>query len=461
MTLQQDVDVLRKIPLFAKIEPATAEAAGLHQRARRVRAGEPICRQGEPGDAAYIVLEGSADVVVQSDRGPMKVATVGRNDIVGEIAILCDVPRTATVLATTPLVALRVSKDGFFNLVTQFPQVGVEVMHELASRLHQTTQRLTEASTRLRELERAGLSRCRRRRHRRLARRIAAPRSTGWCARPCGQPFLDNLFGELCERLRAEGVPLTRATMHLRTLHPQFQGARVLWRPGMAEPELSLPRARHVRRPALHQQSGAGALRGCRRLPPAPGSSAGRRRRRVLRSTPICATEGYTDYVALPMQFTDGKRHATSWSTDRPGGFSTDDLVQINDLLPVLAMAVEIRSNRRITKNLLNTYVGQHAGDAHPVGRHPPRQRHDGAGRDLELRPARLHAHRRAVAARRRDRLAERVFRRHGRTGREARRRDPEVRRRRDARDLPDSRARRPAPTRCRPRSRRGGACAS
>ena len=81
------------------------------------------------------------------------MASVGRNDIVGEIAILCDVPRTASVLATTPLVALRVSKDGFFNLVTQFPQVGVEVMHELASRLHQTTTRLTEASQKLRELE--------------------------------------------------------------------------------------------------------------------------------------------------------------------------------------------------------------------------------------------------------------------------------------------------------------------
>ena len=100
------------------------------------------------------MLDGSADIVVQSDSGPMKVATIGRNDIVGEIAILCDVPRTATVLATTPLVALRISKDGFFNLVTQFPQVGVEVMHELASRLHQTTTRLTETSQRLRELER-------------------------------------------------------------------------------------------------------------------------------------------------------------------------------------------------------------------------------------------------------------------------------------------------------------------
>ena len=59
------------------------------------------------------------------------------------------------MVATSPLVALRVSKDGFFNLVTQFPAVGVEVMHELASRLLLTTQRLTETSRRLREVEHA------------------------------------------------------------------------------------------------------------------------------------------------------------------------------------------------------------------------------------------------------------------------------------------------------------------
>lgn len=153
MTLQQDVDVLRKIPLFSKIEPARLKLLAFTSEHLEFMPGESICRQGEQGDAAYIVLDGSADVVVQSDHGPMKVASVGRNDIVGEIAILCDVPRTASVLATTPLVALRVSKDGFFNLVTQFPQVGVEVMHELASRLHQTTTRLTEASQKLRDLE--------------------------------------------------------------------------------------------------------------------------------------------------------------------------------------------------------------------------------------------------------------------------------------------------------------------
>ncbi len=155
MTLQQDVDVLRKIPLFAKIEPARLKLLAFTSEHVEFRPGEAVCRQGDPGDSAYIVLEGDADVVVEAEGGPMTVATIGRHDIVGEIAILCDVPRTATVLATSPLVALRVSKDGFFNLVTQFPLVGVEVMHELASRLLQTTQRLTETSRRLRDLEHA------------------------------------------------------------------------------------------------------------------------------------------------------------------------------------------------------------------------------------------------------------------------------------------------------------------
>ena len=155
MTLQQDVDVLRKVPLFAKIEPARLKLLAFTSEHLQFMPGESICRQGEQGDAAYIVLDGKADVVVQSDHGPVTVASVGRNDIVGEIAILCDVPRSATVVATAPLVALRISKDGFFNLVTQFPQVGVEVMHELASRLLQTTQRLADTSRQLREAERA------------------------------------------------------------------------------------------------------------------------------------------------------------------------------------------------------------------------------------------------------------------------------------------------------------------
>ncbi len=150
MTLQQDVEVLRKVPLFAKIEPAKLKLLAFTSEHLEFVPGQALCRQGEPGDAAFVVLDGSADVLVETGQGQVKVAQVGKHDIVGEIAILCNVPRTATVQATTALAALRVSKDGFFNLVTQFPAVGVEVMQELAQRLLQTTQRLTESSTRLR-----------------------------------------------------------------------------------------------------------------------------------------------------------------------------------------------------------------------------------------------------------------------------------------------------------------------
>ena len=153
MTLQKDVEVLRNIPLFKKIEPAKLKLLAFTSEHLEFMAGEALFHEGDVGDAAYILLEGDADVMVKTPRGEIRVATLGQNDIVGEIAILCDVPRTATVIAKDRLVTLRVSKDGFFNLVTQFPTVGVEIMHELASRLHQTTQQLGAATSKLRQLE--------------------------------------------------------------------------------------------------------------------------------------------------------------------------------------------------------------------------------------------------------------------------------------------------------------------
>jgi len=154
MSIAKDVEVLRGIPLFAKIDPAKLKLLAFTSEYLQFVAGDELCGQGDVGDAAYIILAGDADVLVDTPRGRLKVATLHRNDIIGEIAILCDVPRTATVVAASELETLRISKENFFQLVTQFPQIGVEVMAELASRLHDTTQALTKAKGRLSELER-------------------------------------------------------------------------------------------------------------------------------------------------------------------------------------------------------------------------------------------------------------------------------------------------------------------
>ncbi len=73
------------------------------------------------------------------------MATVGPNSIIGEIAILCDVNRTATVRANSALDVLRIDKDQFLALLAEFPEMSVEIIRVLANRLSQTTAELSEA----------------------------------------------------------------------------------------------------------------------------------------------------------------------------------------------------------------------------------------------------------------------------------------------------------------------------
>jgi CRP-like cAMP-binding protein len=156
MSLTKDVEVLSNIPLFAKVNPTRLKLLAFTSERLEYPSGDELFHQDDYGDAAYVILKGEADILVDTPRSAMKIATLGKNDIVGEIAILCEVPRTATVVAHGDVDALRVSKEGFFHLVTQFPQVGVEVMSALAAKLHRTTQALTAARARLDELHQHG-----------------------------------------------------------------------------------------------------------------------------------------------------------------------------------------------------------------------------------------------------------------------------------------------------------------
>jgi CRP-like cAMP-binding protein len=148
MSLNDEVDLLKKIPLFAKIEPSKLKLLAFTSERLTFAPGELLCRQGDPGDTAFIILDGDADVLVDTPNGQLSVARLGKNDLVGEMAILIDIPRTATVKAIGPVSTLAISKDLFFRMVTEFPQMGVEIMRELAHRLENTTAQLREARSR-------------------------------------------------------------------------------------------------------------------------------------------------------------------------------------------------------------------------------------------------------------------------------------------------------------------------
>ncbi|MGF9694601.1 MULTISPECIES: cyclic nucleotide-binding domain-containing protein [unclassified Rhizobium] len=148
MLLKDEVDMLRRVPLFSQIAPAKLKLLAFASERLSCREGQNLFRQGDAGDAAYVILSGHADVLVQAPSGELKVAELEQNSIVGEIAILCDVSRTATVRATTRLEVLKISKENFLELMSDFPDMAVEIMRVLADRLNQTTAELTVARSR-------------------------------------------------------------------------------------------------------------------------------------------------------------------------------------------------------------------------------------------------------------------------------------------------------------------------
>ena len=146
MSLNEEVELLRNIPMFANIEPSKLKLLAFTSERMAFKDGDVLFRQGEQGDSAYVIIGGEADVIVDTPKGPLTVAKLKRNDIVGEIAILCDVPRTATVKAASKLEAMVIAKDLFFRLIMEFPQLAVEIMRELARRLDATNRKLTAKS---------------------------------------------------------------------------------------------------------------------------------------------------------------------------------------------------------------------------------------------------------------------------------------------------------------------------
>ena len=145
MSLNEEVEVLRSVPLFAKIEPSKLKLLAFTSERLTFPPGGELFHQGDPGEAAYIILSGQADVLIDTPSGEMAVAKVGKNDLVGEIAILIDVPRTATIRAETEIDP-RDQQDLFFRMISEFPGMAVEIMRELAHRLEATTAQLREAS---------------------------------------------------------------------------------------------------------------------------------------------------------------------------------------------------------------------------------------------------------------------------------------------------------------------------
>jgi len=159
MSLKQEFELLRRVPIFTEIEPAKLKLLALMSERVGFDPGKRLMRQGDPADAAYLIIEGHAEVIAETPAGPVILAIVGANEIVGEMGILCNAPRNATVCAKDRLIALRISKEPFMRMVREFPNIAISIMQELAHRLDSTNNQLRTARAEVNRLrETAGIA---------------------------------------------------------------------------------------------------------------------------------------------------------------------------------------------------------------------------------------------------------------------------------------------------------------
>ncbi len=168
-----------------------------------------------------------------------------------------------------------------------------------------------------------------------------------------------DLVARFVESARAADVPLYRLAIVIRTLHPQLTGASYVWQCETAEVKESfvaheiLHSEQYLNSPLVPIFEGAGGIR--RRLDgPDPRLDFA-----ILRQL---HEEGVTDYVAMPLLFSDGQINALTLATQRAGGFTTEHLGHLYEILPTLSRLFEVHALRNTSVTLLETYLGKHSG---------------------------------------------------------------------------------------------------
>ena len=169
----------------------------------------------------------------------------------------------------------------------------------------------------------------------------------------------EDLTKALGEKLREHGVQVSRISVLIWSLHPLIAGKNYLWTLGANEVETRTPtyeihdHPSFVNSPLRHVSDGLGGIR--QRL----GSDY------AENSFPIMEdlrAQGATDYVAMPLPFSDGRTNVLTVTGDHPNGFSTANLGLIFECVSVISRFFEVFTQRENAQSLLETYVGKRTG---------------------------------------------------------------------------------------------------
>jgi CRP/FNR family cyclic AMP-dependent transcriptional regulator len=134
---------LRTLPIFAATRPAAVDAIARTAIRRNVSRGTQVIRDGEPTDFVYLVLSGNLNVMVCNADGREAILSIlGPGEMFGEMGVLDDEARSATVVAVTSSTLVAISKSDFKRHLRENFDIAVYVMRKLVQRLRSADRRI-------------------------------------------------------------------------------------------------------------------------------------------------------------------------------------------------------------------------------------------------------------------------------------------------------------------------------
>ncbi|MDJ0777238.1 MAG: cyclic nucleotide-binding domain-containing protein [Gammaproteobacteria bacterium] len=135
MDLAEETDLLRKIPMFAKMDTSRLKLLAFASEIVAFDDGDVVFNSGDSADFAYVIMEGMVDVVTETERGPVVASTLKQNQLIGELGLLNNAPRNATLVAKGSLRAMKITGDMFFRLLRENSEVALDVIRMLSEKL--------------------------------------------------------------------------------------------------------------------------------------------------------------------------------------------------------------------------------------------------------------------------------------------------------------------------------------
>jgi len=143
-----DIEFLKKVSWFEDLDQRSLDAIGNAAVVLKYQPGQEIIRQGDTGVGAFIIRSGKVEIVQEKGGKETKLAVLGPGDVIGEMALLDEFPRSATARAVEPTTALGIQRWHFKGILESHPQLALALLPILSRRIRSAEGMLPDRAAR-------------------------------------------------------------------------------------------------------------------------------------------------------------------------------------------------------------------------------------------------------------------------------------------------------------------------